>query len=82
MENVEQWNWTYEELTRRFGEPVSPMGFYRDLFPVGSFERKGHSEDRLPNAIVMEVFSGSRRNGNGERKPDVRRTSCPTVWMS
>lgn len=34
---------------------VSPMEFYRDVFPEGSFERKGSYEDKKPNGIIVEV---------------------------
>ncbi|MGL4666811.1 MAG: hypothetical protein ACRCWR_02640, partial [Saezia sp.] len=36
-------------------EPVAPMDFYRDIFPVGSFERAGHPEDAKPNGILIEL---------------------------
>lgn len=34
------------EHLERFLEPVAPYEFYREIFPEGSFERKGHFEDR------------------------------------
>ncbi len=56
-------------------EKVSPFEFYRDLFPEGSFERKGHYEDNKANGIgivVREASEGSdgavgvsERRGNG-----------------
>ena len=30
------------EHLEKFLEPVTPFEFYREIFPVGSFERKGH----------------------------------------
>ena len=30
---------------RQYLEPVEPYEFYREIFPEGSFERKGHYED-------------------------------------
>lgn len=37
------------------GVLTSPYDFYRELFPVGSFERKGHYEDARPNGIIVTV---------------------------
>ena len=34
------------EHLEKFLEPVEPYEFYREIFPEGSFERKGHFEDR------------------------------------
>ena len=39
----------------KFLEPVTPFEFYRELFPVGSFERKGHFEDAKGNGIAVTV---------------------------
>ena len=39
----------------RFLEPVAPYEFYREIFPEGSFERKGHFEDRKGNGIAVTV---------------------------
>jgi hypothetical protein len=47
---------------------VRPMKFYRDLFPEGSFERKGHKEDGKPNGIIINL--DSRKSG----KPWVSRS--------
>ena len=38
-------------LTDTFQE-VTPFEFYRDLFPVGSFERRGNQDDGKPNGIA------------------------------
>ena len=56
-------------------EKVSPFEFYRELFPVGSFERKGHYEDGKANGIGIVVQTASEaaeaavepseRRGNG-----------------
>ena len=32
------------EHLEKFLEPVEPYEFYREIFPEGSFERKGHFE--------------------------------------
>ena len=41
----------------RFLEPVAPYEFYREIFPEGSFERKGHFEDRKGNGIAVTAVS-------------------------
>lgn len=42
------------EFLETYCEEVTPFSFYRDLFPTGSFERKGHFEDNKPNGILIE----------------------------
>lgn len=42
-------------LAKTCGEPLDVLAFYREVFPVGAFERRGHSEDDKPNGIVMAV---------------------------
>lgn len=37
----------YEELT--------PKGFYRALFPVGSFQQLGNMEEEKPNGLALEI---------------------------
>ncbi|WP_242832148.1 hypothetical protein [Oscillibacter sp. 1-3] len=39
----------------QFLEQVSPFEFYREIFPEGSFERKGHYEDKKPNGIAVSL---------------------------
>lgn len=50
-----EWKKAYREkqeiLEERYTE-VSPYDFYRDMFPVGSFQDKGHKEQKRPNGIV------------------------------
>ena len=43
------------EHLEKFLEPVMPFEFYREIFPVGSFERKGHFEDEKGNGIAVTV---------------------------
>ena len=38
-------------------ERVDPHTFYRELFPVGSFERKGHYEDGKGNLYLTKGSS-------------------------
>ncbi len=56
-------------------ERIEPHTFYREIFPVGSFERKGHFEDEKGNGVGISVHeasegadraeNGSERRGNG-----------------
>ena len=56
-------------------ERIEPRAFYREIFPVGSFERKGHFEDKKGNGVGISVHeapegadgaeNGSERRGNG-----------------
>ena len=39
----------------QFCEPVEALDFYRDIFPEGSFERKGHYEDNRANGIAVAL---------------------------
>lgn len=34
---------------------VAPYDFYREIFPAGAFERKGHFEDNKGNAIAVTI---------------------------
>ena len=43
-----------EYLTEHYSE-VTPMAFYRDMFPVSSFERRGHHEDTKANGILTVI---------------------------
>ena len=40
---------------RQYLELVTPFEFYREIFPEGSFERKGHFEDAKGNGIALVV---------------------------
>lgn len=44
-------------ISENGGVLTAPLDFYRDLFPVGSFERKGHREDNRPNGIFVNLHS-------------------------
>lgn len=56
-------------------ERIEPRAFYREIFPVGSFERKGHFEDKKGNGVGISVHeapegadgaeNASERRGNG-----------------
>lgn len=43
------------ELAARGGVLTSALDFYRDIFPVGSFERCGHLEDNKPNGVFLII---------------------------
>ncbi len=40
---------------RQYYDEVSTYDFYRDIFPEGSFERKGHQEDMKANGVLLTV---------------------------
>ena len=40
-------------------EEVTPHEFYREIFPEGSFERKGCYEDGKPNGIALTLSAGT-----------------------
>ena len=44
-----------EYLEQHF-KKVSPLEFYRDMFPEGYLEQAGHPEDQKPNAIFAVAF--------------------------
>ena len=59
---MEQLRALYQEKNahlEKFLEPVTPFEFYREIFPVGSFERKGHFEDAKGNGIAVTVPRGA-----------------------
>ena len=39
----------------KFLEAVTPFEFYREIFPEGSFERRGHFEDAKGNGIAVTI---------------------------
>lgn len=41
---------------------VSPMEFYRDMFPVGSFEERGYKEQQRANGILCSIKDGVGRH--------------------
>ena len=53
------------EHLEKFLEPVEPYEFYREIFPEGSFERKGHFEDRKGNGIAVTVTKGEVDRATG-----------------
>ena len=55
MERLQELYREKNEHLEKFLEPVTPFEFYREIFPVGSFERKGHFEDAKGNGIAVTV---------------------------
>lgn len=49
-----------EFLENRYDE-VEAMDFYRDIFPIGSFEKKGVFEEGKYNGIAVSIASGNKR---------------------
>lgn len=45
-----------EEHLNTYLEKVTPFEFYRDLWPVGTFEREGHPEDEKPNGLALQIY--------------------------
>lgn len=50
------------EWMGQFYEEVSPRDFYRDVFPEGSFERRGCMEDSKSNGVVTVIDGEKARN--------------------
>lgn len=49
-------------VCRRYAEEVSPMDFYRDMFPVGSFEEEGRQDQQRANGILCSIKDGVGRH--------------------
>lgn len=43
-------------------QEISPMEFYRDMFPAGSFEERGHLEQGKANGILCSIKDGTGRH--------------------
>ncbi|MDD3879053.1 MAG: hypothetical protein PHP26_03565 [Syntrophomonas sp.] len=55
VEQLQRLYYEKNEHLNNFFESVTPYEFYREIFPVGSFERKGHFEDTKGNAIAVTI---------------------------
>ena len=44
-----------EELLQQYLEEVSPYEFYRELWPVGSFEKLGCQDEKKPNGLALQI---------------------------
>lgn len=58
-------------------ERIEPHAFYREIFPVGSFEREGHWEDAKGNGIGITV-TDKRNVADGAEKR--LRTARKRYW--
>lgn len=58
MERMRQLYREKNEHLEKFLEPVTPFEFYREIFPKGSLERRGHYEDAKGNGIALTVPKG------------------------
>lgn len=56
------------EHLEKFLEPVTPFEFYREIFPVGTFERKRHYEDAKGNGIAVTIPKDMLGKDSKERK--------------
>jgi len=80
MERLKELYREKNEHLEKFLEPVTPFEFYREIFPVGSFERKGHFEDAKGNGIAVTVapeaggaaLPGDQRGRQGQTLHDHR----------
>ena len=44
-----------EKLLNEYGTKVTYMEFYRDVFPIGSFENSGEYEQGKANGILCSI---------------------------
>ena len=58
LEQMRQLYREKNEHLEKFLEPVTPFEFYREIFPEGSQERRGHYEDAKGNGIAITVPKG------------------------
>ncbi len=56
----------------KFYEKVEPYEFYRELFPEGSFERKGHLEDGKANGIAISITETGKAADGAENASEQR----------
>ena len=63
MERMRQLYREKNEHLEKFLEPVTPFEFYREIFPEGSLERRGHYEDAKGNGIAITVPKAAGANG-------------------
>lgn len=55
-----------QELLNRNFQEVNFMDFYRDVFPVCSFEKQGVYEEGKYNGIIIEITDEIRKNGKAK----------------
>lgn len=68
----------------QFYEEVQPLDFYREIFPVGSFERAGHKEDEKANGILRDLSGEKPRTYivTDELNAIAELQGCPMAVMS
>lgn len=49
-------------LLKQYVAEVSPMDFYRDMFPAGSFEEEGRQDQQKANGILCSIRDGVGRH--------------------
>lgn len=49
-------------LFKQYVAEVSPMDFYRDMFPAGSFEEEGRQDQQRANGIICSIRDGVGRH--------------------
>lgn len=72
------------EYLNQFYEEVPPLDFYREIFPIGSFERAGHQEDEKANGVLRDL-SGERPKTyivTDELQAIEKLQGCPMAVMS
>ena len=60
---MDKWELLYREKEEWLGtymEKVTPFEFYRDLWPVGSFERAGEQDDGKDNGMALSIREKGR----------------------
>ena len=63
MERLQDLYREKNEYLEEFLEWITPYEFYREVFPVGSFERRGHFEDAKGNGIAVTIPKGKAGAG-------------------
>jgi len=65
-DKIEEWKDLYtdkNEYLIQYTEEVEADEFYRDIFPVGSFERKGRYDDNKGNGIAVTIVKETKPTG-------------------
>ena len=69
MERLQDLYREKNEYLEEFLEWITPYEFYREVFPVGSFERRGHFEDAKGNGIAVTIPKGKAGAGGDGVRP-------------
>lgn len=49
-------------ILKEYVDEVTPLEFYRDMFPVGSFEEEGHQKQGKANGVLCSVQDGKGKH--------------------